>query len=333
MTLPLMDGQTVDLTPEECWGMLARAQQYLAERGHFFELNSRESWRLLGKTRDHLIQRFGETDALRTVQRNNRCFQVTGVTSAGFWNSLEAGRWEPDTLRILDHFLSGERVFIDIGAWIGPTAFYGAQRAGLTLAFEPDPVAFYELESNVRANAHADWASRLRIFNRAIAPQAGNLRIGNLSRGGDSMSSSLFAEAQTSWEVEASTLDEVMATEGLEDQAIFLKVDIEGGEYALLPALAHWLRSPDVVAFVSVHPHFLITRLLPERGNGPLTRVLRRLLLLWHHARFLRAMKFKYLYRSDGRPLRRLPELLALFLRGRFAPEILGTNRRWRQPS
>src|SRR5690606_6717528 len=84
-----------------------------------------------------------------TVSVGNTPFKVK---YEHFWKTVHKGVWEPLTFRIFDSFLDADHSFIDIGAWVGPTALYGSTRAQHCYAIEPDPVAFKTLRQNVSLN-------------------------------------------------------------------------------------------------------------------------------------------------------------------------------------
>lgn len=42
-------------------------------------------------------------------------------THSDFWRLLQAGKWEATTLNVFDRYIDAETVFVDVGAWIGPT--------------------------------------------------------------------------------------------------------------------------------------------------------------------------------------------------------------------
>jgi hypothetical protein len=70
------------------------------------------------------------------------------------------------------------------------------------------------------------------------------------------MSSALLTEAETTWEATALTPPELAGLIG-EGGDLVVKLEIEGGEYALLPALARALDRPDARILVSFHPGIL----------------------------------------------------------------------------
>lgn len=174
-----------------------------------------------------------------------------------FWKRVNRGGWEPETFAIFDRYIDERTLFLDVGAWIGSTSLYGAQRADYCVAFEPDPVAFAELSRNVAANSQADWVQRLEIHERAVNKDGQSFTLGGTTEGADSTSSALFPNRESQWTVRAMRLPDVLDAHRRPGQPVFIKVDIEGGEYDLIPALRDILADPLVTAYISFHPKML----------------------------------------------------------------------------
>lgn len=174
-----------------------------------------------------------------------------------FWKRVNSGAWEPETFAIFDEFIGRDSLFLDVGAWIGSTALYGVQRAARCIAFEPDPLAFAELQANVAANRGQAWVEKLELHQCAINSDGRSFILGGRGEGGDSMSSALFPNRTSHWTVEARRLHDVLATERKPGQPVFIKIDIEGGEYELLPMISDIIADPLVTAYVSFHPRML----------------------------------------------------------------------------
>lgn len=192
-----------------------------------------------------------------TVNVGGRTFFVDPGSHLRFWKRVNRGEWEPETFAIFDQHIDVKTLFLDIGAWIGSTSLYGAQRASHCVGFEPDPVAFAELSRNVASNAHADWAQRLEIHDCAINKDGKSFTLGGTREGADSTSSVLFPNRESQWSVRAMRLSEVLARHRKPGQPVFLKIDIEGGEYDLLPTIREILADPLVTAYISFHPKML----------------------------------------------------------------------------
>jgi FkbM family methyltransferase len=204
---------------------------------------------------------------MQKITVNNKSFFVDPTDYEYFWPQVNGGGWEPDTYQVFDENIDNETLVIDIGAWIGPTALYSAQLAKKCIAFEPDPIAFPRLKENVDLNKAAPWGENITVYDKAISPEKGEISFGSQQGGGDSMSSVLFAESATSWIVEAITLEDVFAEHSAPDQKIFLKIDIEGGEFDLVPEIKKQLADPRVTAYISLHPHFLRRSLKKSVGT------------------------------------------------------------------
>ena len=156
---------------------------------------------------------------------------------------MNAFAWEPQTFSVLRRFAASDASYIDIGAWIGPTALFAASLAKRVYAIEPDPVAHAELVSNVQLNP--ELAPRLVCSEVCITASngftplyTGGMYYGPANELGDSMSSIAgTGSVQPSTMVEGLTLGNFMAAHQIDD-CNFIKMDVEGGEYELIPN--HW---------------------------------------------------------------------------------------------
>ncbi|WP_091743277.1 FkbM family methyltransferase [Phenylobacterium immobile] len=209
-----------------------------------------------------------------------------------YWDRVNAGDWEPQTFRIFHRFLDRSRACVDIGAWIGPTTLYAANFCPVVHAIEPDPVARAELAANLAANP--GLAAKVSVHAVCIAPEPGVLRLfaGGMyfdanSRFGDSMSGITPAGDgvdQPSREASGVRLEDFLA--GLEGEpAGFIKMDVEGGEYDLIPG--RWRRLAEFgapTACISFHAP------APARRAALIGACLEEL-----------AGCYPYLYAADGR--------------------------------
>jgi FkbM family methyltransferase len=178
-----------------------------------------------------------------------------------FWDRVAAGHWEPQTFRVFQRFLEPKSSCIDIGAWIGPTVLYAAHLVRQVHAIEPDPIAHAELAANVAANPAL--LERVTLHSQCIAPQTGpiDLYAGGLyhaaeSRFGDSMSGILPATGasdQLRHRIEGVRLEDFMISNAITDCCL-IKMDVEGGEYSLIPGRWHRLAEHGMpTLYVSFH--------------------------------------------------------------------------------
>lgn len=172
-----------------------------------------------------------------------------------FWEKVAAGDWERGTLRFFERALGTvgpEAVCVDVGAWVGPTALFAAQFCGRVFAVEPDPAAYERLLANLRMNAAANIAP----CHAAIAPADGRVALANrrhfgnsMTRaqlstvdddgdgggggGGDGSTGDLGGNRATVLGLRLATFIDWLGIARID----LLKIDIEGGEFDLLPAL------------------------------------------------------------------------------------------------
>jgi hypothetical protein len=105
-------------------------------------------------------------------------------------------------------------------------------------------------------------------------------------------------------------------------------MDIEGGEYQLLPHLRELLSQPDLVLYLSVHPWLLLQTRRGGAENLP-AKIRRRLIVAFRHTRLLRALPFRRLYHEDGRPIGLMKEALRAILFGAFTTTLVATHMPW----
>jgi FkbM family methyltransferase len=155
-----------------------------------------------------------------------------------FWDSVDTGRWEPETLDAIHQIVSpGDRV-IDVGAWVGVTALYAASLGGEVLAYEPDPRALAEMQASLGLNDGLSVS--IQAVALGVEPGVALLRSRSL---GDSMSSLVRSGRLTdSVEVECRGVEREVRERQFA-QARLVKVDVEGYEFQLVPAMMCALRS------------------------------------------------------------------------------------------
>jgi len=222
---------------------------------------------------------------MKEIRIREVTFLVTGPDAPAvkdFWVSVNAKNWEYETYRIFDEFLNKECSYVDIGAWVGPTVLYGAQRAKHCYAIEPDPVAFEILVQNIHLN-HS-LKNRITLFNGCIGDVSGDVKLGTMTEFGDGMSSIIFGQTKDYLLVKSLTLDEFMAKNDVRD-CDFIKMDIEGGEVSVLPTAKAYLQKNMPTLFLSLHPFWFKDRAKDSK-------------------RIIEALKiYRNLYGVDGRRL------------------------------
>jgi len=88
------------------------------------------------------------------IHKNNELFFVKKDDTnpnLAFWRDIYGG-WKNELFDLFNNYLSKEKVFIDIGTWITPTAMYGARKAKHTYAIATNVVDADGLCADMKAN-------------------------------------------------------------------------------------------------------------------------------------------------------------------------------------
>ncbi len=166
-----------------------------------------------------------------------------------FWNMFAEGRWEKDLIEYLHNYLNSDSVFLDVGAWIGPTVLYAAKRCKTVYCFEPNKRTFKTLENNIKLNGLRNVVP----INAALSDKSGQMIF---SRFGDD---STFSALNPSNEGEI--VDVIGWSDWINAQEIdFIKTDIEGGEFSLIPSMKTYLMDHKPIVHLSTHCQYLDTK-------------------------------------------------------------------------
>lgn len=191
------------------------------------------------------------------IQLRDKVFDVAEGQYDQLWQDIKTGKWEPQTFEILDYFVGSGDIVLDLGAWIGPVSLYAAQLCSEVYAIEPDPVAFAELEKNVQQNP--ELSSKINCCKLAISGTKGKLILYAREKYGVSSSSLLprIRDEKSDVQVEGMTLKAFIEKENIE-KIDFIKIDIEGGEFGLLPTITEELKKMNFpTLFISFHHNYL----------------------------------------------------------------------------
>lgn len=211
----------------------------------------------------------------------------------GFWDRYDSGVWEPATQTVFRRLLADGGTHIDIGAWIGPTVLLAATIADVVIAFEPDPVARDELQKNLNLNPRL--AVKVRLHPAAVWDREGMMSLHSRFSFGDSESSLAHDRGPESTPVQ--TVDARTLADDVSSAAL-VKMDIEGGEYVVVPLLAPALVRGGTPLLLGLHGYPLRERF--TTWPTPAGRVARHLVGFKQRARLLLALRqHKYRYLAD----------------------------------
>lgn len=193
-----------------------------------------------------------------TIQKYDKSFNVMGNNRYSFWKIFQDGEWEPQTFEIFKNFLDKNHSYIDIGAWIGPTALYGCQLSKLCYAIEPDPIAYAELRKNLKLNQNL--ISQISLSNLCISDSIGTTKLftnlDKLYAGGTSGSTILERGSGFFWTVETTTFLKFIQSFYITD-CNFIKMDIEGAEFKILPTMLEFLQIQKPTLLIEFHPMYV----------------------------------------------------------------------------
>ncbi len=218
---------------------------------------------------------------------------ANGATDLGFWARVASGAWEPETFRLIERLASPGAPFVDIGAWIGPTTLFAAARGSIVHAHECDPVALKRLRRNIAVNP--DLGPRITVSEAAVGEANGRMQLWSAALGNSE--TSLFARHErdgaivdlaASIEVEVVDAAELFARHGYAaDPTAFIKIDIEGAEFRVVPRLAPLIAGSAAVWYVSFHELNINPTDVPARAQR-IAEMLRTLItfapLRWYDA-------------------------------------------------
>gem|GEM_PF-2406692 len=181
-----------------------------------------------------------------------------------FWDWLAGGAWEPCTLAMLRDQVRPGSVFVDLGAWVGPTTLAAASLGADVVAYECDPAALEDLERNVALNP--GLSPRIRVVPAAIGDGNGRLRLFSTTLG--NTETSVFGEVERAGHrvVQGIALEAAMvdAADAFRDGGwlgrpdALVKMDIEGAEYRVLDRLGAAVAEARCRFIVSFHGHNIV---------------------------------------------------------------------------
>jgi len=161
-------------------------------------------------------------------------FLVDPTNNQNFWNNFS--NWEQNDLDFVTQIAEQNKIFIDIGAWIGPYTLIAASMGMKVYAFEPDKVAFEELKKNIELNS---FKHKPEIFNYGLSDIASKAYLySNTNDFGKSESGLINYKNQQNTkktEIELKNfLQEIdqIKSQNLNNKIKILKIDIEGGEFS-----------------------------------------------------------------------------------------------------
>jgi FkbM family methyltransferase len=206
-----------------------------------------------------LIKSNTENNYLK-IYKNNELFLIENNESnqnLSFWKNIYS-QWENETFEIFDKYLSKDKIFIDIGGWIGTTAMYGSRKSKHVYSIEADKYSVNDMIINLKTNCKNNYT----LINKAIfnidnikIKFGKNIHLKN-SKMNDS-TSQIYSDDTITNEyclAETITIDNVIEKYQINVFEISLiKVDIEGGEENILNELFDVHVKYNIPLYISFH--------------------------------------------------------------------------------
>lgn len=168
------------------------------------------------------------------------------VASWNFWQLWADEGWEQPSFAELDRLLPEGGSLLDIGAWVGPYALWAAaSKHAQVVAIEPDPEAIRQLLLNIEYN---NLGKQIHVVPHAAGPAEGRLLLHSVREWGASTSSTTV-DLGESMSVRCVSLPEVIRTL----RPDLVKMDVEGGESYLIPAVEPMLYERGTPILFSTH--------------------------------------------------------------------------------
>ena len=212
-------------------------------------------------------------------------FRAASSANSGFWLTFKEHGWENFTFGLLKEHLSPGSVFLDIGCWEGPFTLYAASLGAVVHAIDADNRAITQLRENIKLNPHL--INNIHIHNIALTDEDKPVNLYERRNFGDSASSLLMRSRDSGnfAGVQGKTFNTFIRESNI-TKIDFIKMDIEGGEFIILPGMKGSLKQlghpPLLIAFHSVYlkesyiNRYTILRKL-SKLNGKLSIALGRL--------------------------------------------------------
>ncbi len=168
-------------------------------------------------------------------------FEVDESLHPDSWQYIINEEWENETFDVIDYFVKKKDTVIDIGCWIGSLSLYLAANGAKVYAIEPDPVAYAGFLENIRLNPTLETS--IFAFDIAISPKTNPVTLHARQTYGGSSSSILnrTLDKQHACEVKGVSFSDFIEQNKLQ-QVDFIKMDIEGGEFEVLPSMDEALK-------------------------------------------------------------------------------------------
>jgi FkbM family methyltransferase len=198
---------------------------------------------------DNSFVKLSKNDITFFVEKN------TQDPNLNFWLNVFS-YWENETFAVFDKFLNKDKIFIDIGGWIGTTCIYSSKKSKHVYVIEADSCSFKDLSKNCNLNSRNITCINKAIHNiNDIDIYFGKNKFMHNSKANDS-TSQIYENniGNDCYIVKTITLQDIINTYNIvTNQISLIKVDIEGGEEIILDDLFKFYSETSTPMYISFH--------------------------------------------------------------------------------
>lgn len=181
--------------------------------------------------------------------------KIYKVLPTPIWDYCSRGEWEPQTINIYRKYLNKDKLYIDIGAFVGLTPYIAnALGCNNIVAVEAHPYTCKFFERSIYKNS---LEKNIRLFNLAITNKDNDIiNFGytrETGRPNDLPSDSSIRQGE--FKISTTTLSTLIQKNNLSNIG-FIKIDIEGAETLIIDSLIELSNYNEIFIWLSIHPPF-----------------------------------------------------------------------------
>lgn len=172
-----------------------------------------------------------------------------------YWDKIENGSYEPDTMNFLSYFVDKNTDFMDVGVANGAMSILSSLLGARVIGYEAMPGICNVAIQNIALNK---MQSTVTIKNKAISNHRGGMTLSQTSDPAILSSITFSGNENDGSNLEVvSLIDEVEEFHAL-GRDLIIKIDIEGAEWKLLSDrnVLEILRAHKAVVLLAIHPGF-----------------------------------------------------------------------------
>lgn len=185
------------------------------------------------------------------------------------WRQIRLGFWEPKTFKIISTLLNSKDCALEVGIAESQTTFTTALYSGRLIAIEPSKDSFLYAKSILEVNP--SLRDKVILIHGALSDRSQTEIFGRNQRLFDEIN---FNSKSKSIEVMGYTIEDLQNM--VDTKITFINLDIEGGEYIILPSMIKFLNENKPTLLLSLHPGFMLTN--KEKNQSVLLRYFKRVL-------------------------------------------------------